>query len=314
MGYNPAVAEQAAPAPSLAHYLRYLTQNLSDLVAYVLIPAVSVLVPARMSRSIIARCSRWSWLMSKQCQEVFAKADGHRKILYPDDWKSRWRQVELLDARDLFLLTFGRQATVFGEFDELERLDVSRDKVLVGMHWGPSISILRLLKDRQLAPTLVYRNVEPSLLKVRPFLFLFLKLAVREITRSCEGRAIAVQGALSKLRDQLKRPGTPIVVVDAPPTDGRSVIEATVMDRRALFHTGFPRVLIDSGRDFVLFAISLDENGRLTKKLEIRGPFKAESEAEFLDRFCEFLTTFLETDTAQWRIWHVADQFFQVDG
>jgi hypothetical protein len=290
--------------------VRTFTKNLSDLLVYILIPSLAVLLPGRASRSIIARCSRWPWILAERCKVVYDKANTRRAILYPQDWKSRWRQVEMLDARDLFLLTFGRKRTVYAECAGLDRLELCRDRVLVGMHWGPSVSILRMLRDQGLKPGVVYRDEEFALLKKRPFLYLWMRLAVREIRHACEGREILIEGAGARLRDQIGRPGTPIVIYDAPPMAGRSVMEGTVMDKPASFHAGFPRLLAESGSEYVMYAISLDNGGRLEKNLDIRGPFTAVSESDFLDRYCGMMTDYLETDTAQWRIWQVADQFF----
>ena len=293
--------------------VRFILQQGSDLVVYLLVPLCACLLPARWSRSLVARVSRWSWLMAPRCELAWAQASEHTRIADERAWKTRWRQVELLDARDLYLLVLGRKATVLAEIDGAEAIETARGKVLVGMHWGPSISILRLLAVRGMQPTLLYRNVEPALLRKRPFHYLFLRLAVHEIRTSCGGRAIAVKGAMAKLRERLAADGTDIVVLDAPPLSGRSVIEGQVLGRRALFNAGFPDLLSESGKQYLLFAISLDPQGRLTKRLELSAPQRVGCRDAFMDSYCRHLSRHLETDSSHWRIWQVAQQFFPVD-
>lgn len=294
--------------------MRFLQQQASDLVVYLLVPLCALLLPGRWSRSLVARVSRWSWLMAPRCELAWAQARLHTDAGQERAWKKRWRQVELLDARDLFLLALGRKATVFAEIEGAERIEAARGKVLVGMHWGPSISILRLLADHGMQPTLLYRNVESVVLRTRPFHYLFLRLAVHEIRTSCGGRAIAVKGAMQKLRERLAGQGTDIVVLDAPPLSGRSVIEAHVLGRRAVFNAGFPDLLAESGKPYLLFAISLDPRGRLTKRLELSEAQRVESRSAFMQTYCDHLSEHLRSDSSQWRIWQVAQQFFPPSG
>ena len=51
----------------------------------------------------------------------------------------------MLDARDLYLMSFGRTRSVLGEIDCDTDLEIVSDRVLIGMHWGPSISILKTI-------------------------------------------------------------------------------------------------------------------------------------------------------------------------
>lgn len=279
-------------------------------MVYLVVPMASCLLPGRWSRSLVARVSHWAWLMAPRCEMAWQQAQRHSPVGDETTWKMRWRQVELMDARDLFLLFVGRKATVFADIQGAEQIEQARGKVLVGMHWGPSISILRLLASRGMQPTLLYRNVERVVLRKRPFHYLFLRLAVREIITSCGGRAIPVKGAMARLRERLASDGTDIVVLDAPPLSGRSVIEASVLGRKALFNAGFPDLMHESGKPYVFFAMTLDRQGLLTKCLELSEAQKVSSKAVFMQSYCDFLSAHLRDDPSHWRIWQVAEQFF----
>lgn len=290
--------------------MRGLLQQGSDLVVYLMVPSLACILPASWSRSLVVRVSHWSWLMAPRCELAWQQARNHTEIADEKGWRMRWRQVEMLDARDLFMLAAGRKSSVFREIQGLEKIDNARGKVLVGMHWGPSISILRLLASRGMQPTLLFRNVERIVLRKRPFHYLFLRVAVREIKVTCGGRAIPVKGAMNKLRERLATDGTDIVVLDAPPLSGRSVIEAEVLGRPALFNAGFPDLMHESGKSYLFFAITLDAQGRLTKTLTLSEVGQVQSPSVFMQEYCDFLSDHLRKDPSHWRIWPVAQQFF----
>jgi hypothetical protein len=167
-----------------------------------------------------------------------------------------------------------------------------------------------LLQVAGLNPALPYRQPERDILKIRPFYYLFVIMATRHIVKTMGDRAVAIGGAGKALRAMVDQTGSVIVVMDAPPKQGRATLASTVLGRSALFDAGFPKILTNRQKEYVFYAISLQTGDRLTKKLEIEGPFKSENEQDFLDDYADFLDRRLSRDPAQWRIWHVAPQFW----
>jgi hypothetical protein len=291
--------------------LNSLAKNTSDLVVYCLLPALSLLMPASFSRNLIGWMSNWGWLLSADARECFTGAEKYTSISDKQKWMQRWRFVVMLEVRDLALLSCGRSKAVFNEIEGAENIELARDKALVGMHWGPSIAILSLLQSRGLKPLLVYRPVERSIFQVRPFLYYFLKRSVRYIHRTCgEQRAITIKGAGAALRRELPLPGSSVVVLDAPPAPGRSTIDGTVLGHAVKFNAGFPEILMESGREYQFYAITLNRNDRL-RTLELLPPKLPESSMQLMNDYCGFLSSHIQADSAQWRIWQVAGQFFQ---
>ena len=290
--------------------LKSLSVQLSDLLVFLLIPYVSLLLPATVSRALVVRASGWRWLLSRDAEESLAWAVEYTAIADQAEWKRRWRLVVMLEARDLALLMWGRRSAVFGEIEAAELIECARDCVLVGMHWGPSIAILSLLRSRDLGPLLVYRPVQRDIFRQRPWYYLFLARSVRYIRNTCGGRAITIRGAGQRLREELARPGASVVVLDAPPAPGRSTIEGTVLGRTVRFNAGFPEILEASGRPYCHYAISLQAGLTGLRQLELEGPQAMESRSEFMQRYCARLDAHLRADPAQWRIWSAAGQFF----
>lgn len=291
-----------------------LRVQLSDFVSFILLPLLSAVLPAAWSRRLVARVSGWPWILQPIADLACEKAGRFVPVPDPDAWRQRWRQVELLDHRDAVCMALGRRRALLDEVDGAEQLDGLGSCVLVGMHWGPQFSILRLLANRGLRPSLLYRDADRALLRTRPLRYLYQRIVVREMVASCAGRAVRVGGASGTLRQRLSEEGVEIVVVDAPPYPGRSVLEVEVLGRRARFNAGFPALLLASGKPCAFFSIALRDDGSLRKRLFLTPPRHFESEAAFLAAYCRLLDEHLLGDAPQWRIWQAADQMFPAQG
>jgi hypothetical protein len=136
-------------------------------------------------------------------------------------------------------------------------------------------------------------------------------MAARYMVSTMGERAVPVGGAGKVLRNMMDQPGSIIVIMDAPPMEGRLTLSSTVLDKNAIFNAGFPNILADNEKEYVFFAISLLPGNKVTKKLELEGPYSSSEAQGFLENYAGLLDRHLSTDPAQWRIWHVAQQFWQ---
>jgi len=288
----------------------WLSRHLSDLFAYVLIPGIALFLPATWSLAILRRVSRWRWLMSAAARAAYDGASEFTNIADEVAWIVRWKQVELLDIRDLYMLMLGRSAAVVGEIECNVAVETAKDHVMIGMHWGPSVSILCLLERAGLKPAIPYRPPDKALLRVRPLLFVFSVVMSRYLIGTLGDRAVPVGGAGKVLRGMLDQPGCVFVVMDAPPMQGRPVLNAPVLGVNASFDAGFPATLAKRGKEYVFYAMNLHPDGTLRKQLELKGPFNTEDAQIFIDEYAAFLDSHLSSDSPHWRIWHVARQFW----
>ena len=287
-----------------------LRRQTVDFIVYFALPLVSVFLPLAWSRALLARSSNLKWVLSQEAESAWSNAGKYVDAGDEMVWKARWKQVEMLDVRDMYLMSFGRTHSVLGEIECDMDLEVVRDRVLIGMHWGPSISILKLLQVAGLGPALPYRKPERDIFKIRPFFYLFVSLATRHIVNTMGDRAVPIGGAGKALRAMMDQPGSVIVVMDAPPKAGRPTLNAEVLGRSAVFEAGFPNILADNHKEYVFYALSLQPGGLVRKKLELMGPFSSSDAQAFIDQYARFLDSHLSNDSAQWRIWHVAEQFW----
>lgn len=285
--------------------------QLSDLFAYVLIPGISCLLPSRVSRWLIRKVSAWQWLMAVVSDAAWQSAKNLLDI--PDEaaFKRRWKQVEILDVRDLYMISCGRGGAVTAEVQMHVPLEMVKGRVMIGMHWGPSISILQQLSRAGLQPAFPYRPPERVVLRLRPFYQIFSLLAGRYIVKTMGDRAIPIGGAGSALRGLMDQPGSIVVLTDSPPMQGRPVLYSEVLGKTASFNTGFPNILAETEKEYVFYAMSLKNDGSLTKSLELDGPYCSHDAQQFLRRYADFMQKHLSQDPSQWRFWQVSDQFWR---
>ena len=286
----------------------------SDLLAYVLLPVLSLLTPASFSRQVLARMSAWKSVLQIDAALALEGARKHLDISDETAWQQRWKQVELMDVRDLYMLLYGRSGAVLAEIELPPDFEMARDRVMVGMHWGPAISILKLLANAGMQPTFPYRPPEKELLRSRPFYYLFCRLASLYLSRTLRDRAVTTGGAGKVLQGLLKKPGSICVLMDAPAEKGRAASIRELLGTPARFNVGFPAMFIEQKKEYVHYAMSLSEDGAIRKKLEIQGPFRAEDTDEYLDRYAGFLGRHLAADSAHWRIWRAEHQLWVHSG
>ena len=282
-----------------------------DFIVFLALPLASVFLPTSWSRALLARSSNLGWILSMEAEAAFSSASQYVEAGDEKTWKARWKQVEMLDIRDTYMMSFGRTGSVLGEIECDQPLEIVRDRVLIGMHWGPSISILKLLQVAGLNPALPYRKPEREIFRIRPFYYIFVSLAARHIVKTMGERAVAIGGAGKVLRSMMDQTGSVIVVMDAPPKAGKSTLNADVIGKSAVFESGFPNILADNRKEYVFYALNLQPGGHVRKKLELMGPFSSSDAQEFVEQYAGFLDRHLSTDPAQWRIWHVAQQFWR---
>jgi len=281
-----------------------------DFIVYLAVPLLSVLLPLAWSRVLLARVSKFQWLLADEARDAFSNAAAFVDIDNEREWKTRWKRVEMLDARDLYLIRFGRSAAALGEIESATPLDIIKGRFLIGMHWGPSISILKLLQSAGLAPAMSFRQPEKELSRSRPFYYVFAAMAARYIVKTMNvPSAAAASGRV--MRSLMGQAGTAMVAMDAPPTGGRATVTATVLGKEATFDAGFPAILADRKREYVFYAMSLGAGDSMGKTLELQGPFSATETDEFLQNYANFLGRHLASDPAQWRIWQAAGQFWR---
>jgi hypothetical protein len=287
-----------------------LSRQLSDGLVYLLIPVLSVVTPGALSRKVLRRVSTWRWVLADSADQALAGARKHGVVENDAHWLVQWKRAEMLDFRDLYMMLFWRGPTVVGEIDCSRSIAEVQDLPMVGMHWGPGISVLKYLDVNGLEPSFPFRPPEKPLRRSRPFYYLASRMAHRYLVKTLGERAVPVGGAGKKVAGILAGSGSICVLMDAPPMTGRGTMQKTVLDKPARFNTGFPDLLLASGKSYFLWAMNLAGDDSLRKSLELSGPFDAADSEAFLDEFARFLDTHLRGESWHWRLWHAEGQLW----
>lgn len=286
-----------------------LGRQAGDLLTYILLPLCCVVLPYALGQALIRAIAHRAWLLNARSAAALGSAQHFIHVQDEPGWKTRWRLVELAEARDLWLSMAGRRGVLARSVQQVGVPPVTDRLVLVGMHWGPSVLALQLFRNAGLAPRFVYRRVSADIWRSTPFHYLYLRLLVRYIRKVCAGRDITVPGAMKELAVWPAEPGTPVILLDAPTTRlGRS-ITVPVGGLTAEFNGDGPEWLASGKSPVVLYALGINAAGM--SELKCSKPVQPESAEALMREFGCFMAQHLEQDSAQWRLWHAADQLFR---
>jgi hypothetical protein len=224
-------------------------------------------------------------------------------------WKVRWRLTELIEPRDLWFSMLGRGKVLARAVRQQGMPALADNLVLIGMHWGPSVLALQLFYDAGHAPRFVYRSVSPEIRRSTPFHYLYLRLLVAYIRRICAGHDIVVPGARRELETAQREPGSPVILLDAPTTRSARSIKVKVGNLEAEFSRDGAEQLVAGKSLCVLYSLGMDDSG--ANVLNCGAPFVPDSAEQLMQRFADLLFRSIGKDSAQWRLWHAADQLFR---
>ena len=280
-----------------------------DFLTYVLLPLCCVVLPYEVGQALIRGIAQRAWLLKTRSVAALDSAQRFIRVQDEAGWKARWRLVELTEARDLWLFMAGRRKALLRSVRRQGLPPVTDRLVLIGMHWGPGVLALQFFRDAGLAPRFVYRQISPDIRHAAPFHYLYLRLLVRYIRSVCAGRDITVPGALKQLEAAATEPGTPVILLDAPTTRPDRSIPTDVGNLVAEFNCDGPEWLVAGKSTVVLYSLGFNAAG--VSELHCSEPFRPESTRALMEQFGHFLAQHLEEDSAQWRLWHAADQLFR---
>ena len=282
-------------------------RQIGDLLAYILLPLVTVLLPFRAGDALVRSIAYRGWLLNGRSRTFAAAAEDFVRLDEPEYWKACWRLVELSDARDAWYCFFGRSRSLVNSVEHDELTD-ARGAVLVGAHWGIGLRALVVFGHAGLQPRFIYRRVERDILRIAPFQYLYLKVLVRCIRRVCGKRSIEVPGARRAFESALGEEGSPVILLDAPAMNPELALKTRVLGRTVVLNRDGARLLAEKDVPCSFYALGVSWEGQA--KLDRSKSFVPSSAGELVQAYGDFLTGLLETDSAQWRLWHAAPQFF----
>lgn len=290
-----------------AHFT--LGRQLGDFLTYILLPFSCVLLPYAWGQSLILCVAKRGWLLQARSEFALEVALRYVAIADRDRWLQQWRLVELMEARDLWLCVAGRARSISKRISAESFPQPQIGLVMLGMHYGPTAIVLQMFREAGLGPRFVYRGIEAELWKLVPFQWVYSKLNVRYIRQSCEGRDITVPGARNKLESALQESGTPVILLDAPMARAGQSFRVKVLGVDTEFSGEGSQLLVERGARCVYYWMEVNAQGE--RLLRFRDSNRPQTAELLIQEFAGELSARLAGNSACWRLWHAADQFFR---
>ena len=286
--------------------MRWLIQQLLDVVAYWLLPAICFALPARPANGIARWVSGQRWLFRVHAPRALRNFQALGEAQAPDAWQRRFRLVRFLDAVDSW---HGR----FSSDRRIERTLVQDPSAWpeppvsawLGTHLGPSTLFLRRLAAQGYQPRFVFRDLPPDLGRQAPVYNAYLRWRIGYLRKVCAGQEIRVPGGRGAVIEALETPGVALVLLlDAP----------AERDRGAEFSVGGARLPIDPGgldlaveRKVRGVMYTMEWQDALGRRVIDLKPAECLEDRDAILRGMEaHLGEALARDPAQWQLWLTA--------
>lgn len=286
--------------------MRWLTQQLLDVLAYWLLPFLGFLLPARAAAVLARWASRQRWLYRIHVPRALENASRLGEIADPEAWQRRFRLVRFLDAVDSWHGRYSSDRRIAGSLvQDPPRWPEPPVSAWLGTHLGPSTLFLRRLAAQGYQPRFVFRDLPRDLGRQAPVYHAYLRWRIGYLRKVCEGREIRVPGGRQAVAEALETPGVALVLLlDAPAERDRGA-EFRVGGARLPVDPGGLDLAVERGVRGILYTMAWDEaSGR--RVIHLEEPERLEARDDVLRQMEAYLGRVLERHPAQWQLWLTA--------
>lgn len=235
--------------------------------------------------------------MAQRDQQAAQKL-GHE----PDpDWVRRHVLSAALDRCDGWRLVRGQAARLMRDIEVVGQWP-KQPFIALGTHWGAGLPTLAHLNQSGLGPKFVYRQEPQTVFRTRAERWAHgVHLRALEIC----GGSITLGGAYAQILESLNSGQTPVILVDAP-ADGRPTLTGQAPSFILNVREGLLNMLCRERLPFVFYRCGFDpKTGR--RQLWIGSETLEDDPQAIANQAAEHLARAFAIDTAQWRLWMVAD-------
>jgi hypothetical protein len=286
--------------------VRWLIQQLLDVLGYWLLPALCFALPARPANGIARWVSGQRWLFRVHAPRALRNFQALGEVETPEAWQRRFRLVRFLDAVDSWHGRFSSDRRIARSLvQDPPAWPEPPVSAWLGTHLGPSTLFLRRLAAQGYEPRFVFRDLPPGLGRQSPVYHAYLRWRIGYLRKVCEGREIRVPGGRGAVIEALETPGVALVLLlDAPAERDRGA-EFRVGGARLPIDPGGLGLAVERGVRGVMYTMVWDEAlGRRVIRLGEAEPL--EDRQRVLHRMEETLGEALARDPAQWQLWLTA--------
>ena len=260
-------AERAMVPLAIRARLRHATR---EALEWVLLPAVSAVLPWRWSFRLYRRVAQSDWLFRSATRSVLAAVTAWRAPANPAAWAAAYRLTHLVDRADLWLSRFRSDRWIDNHL-KFEG-DAWPDEPFVGItfHYGAGLWSIRHLCRNGRRASILWLRFEPDIFKDAPLQHAHARARIREAERAARARVIYTGGSsVAEMRAALRRGGCILGLIDVPPGRARSSMPVQFLGDQAWFPTGLLRLARIENVPVAVYTVGFDRTTG-ERKLHIR--------------------------------------------
>jgi len=278
-----------------------------DALEWLLLPAVSAVVPWRWGFRFYCRVAQSDRLFGAATRSVLAASAARRPPAEPTAWAAAYRLVQLIDRADLWLSRF-RSDRWIDRHLEVEG-DAWPDRPFVGItfHYGAGLWAIRHLCRGGRRASFLSLRLERGFARGSLLPHAYARARLREVERAGRAPVIYTRGSFAEMRAALGRGVSILGLIDIPPGRAHSGMPVQFLGDRAWFPTGLLRLARIENVPVAVFTLGCDRaTGK--RKLHIRclpahDPGASENDEERLQIIARELEQAIDADPPAWHAW-----------
>lgn len=290
--------------------VRWILQQILDLLAYWLLPFVCFLLPARWANGLARFIAGRGWFFRRPAANALANVQAIMPVADEHAWKAEFRLVQFLDAVDVWHGRFSSDRRIARHLVITpENWPPVQRQIFLGSHLGPSTLILRCMAAAGLKPALIYRTAQNDLKTRAPVLHAYQRWRVGYVKRICEGREVGTPGGREAFRRVLESPDCCLILlVDAPSSKDLGVSLDIQGGRLPIDPRGVSTAVTEGliATPFVMFW----EQGSGRRKIELGASAALKDTDLTLSEMNGLIDQWVRAHPAQWQLWLTAQPVF----
>lgn len=285
-------------------------RNGADLIHLFLVPILIALLPWKIGFRLLKRMARRGYADGLGVERAWQAARPHLPQQDVDEWKSRFRLLQLVERVDTWLVLLRSARWWSGQIDQTgDWPEHDGPFVILTYHWGGGQWIWRQLHQAGIPAHFLARRAEVADLGAGRLATWFARVREFGIDRQGGCKVIFTGGSKARIREALQQHHSVVGMLDLPASATQAVLRRPLLDGEVAIPFGLLRVAAEANAEVIMFSCAFDlETGRRVLKI-LALPSAADVQAA-ASRYVEHLDHCLRCESAFWQVWGSAPLMF----
>jgi len=287
-----------------------LKRNGTDLLHLFLVPILIALLPWKLAFRLLKRMARQGYADGPGVERAWQAARPHLPKQDGEDWKSRFRLLQLVERVDTWLVLLRPARWWSRQIDQTGTWPAHAGPfVLLTFHWGGGQWIWRQLHQAGIPAHFLARRPQAADLGAGRLAIWFARVREFGIFRQGGCAVIFTGGSSARIHEALQHRRSVVGMLDLPATTTQTILRRPLLDGEVAIPFGLLRVAAAANAKVLMFSCSLDvDSGR--RRLQILDvPAHADVPA-LASAYVEHLDRCLRSESAFWQVWSSAPMMF----